>query len=268
MVDNHDDSQAIKHEHMAFAGFFEHNLVMPDTSMHAAGKPRQRNQKTATAQAATPRQPRQQRAAFTVAAIIEAARELLLKHGAEAVTTRQVAARAGVAVGTLYQYFPDRDAILLELARQIMDEEVDHTAHQLATLYRQPLAELMGALYAHSVDIERRMQALGGGFHQRYARHLNFGLTLKDKISRSPQDSAALLSSATRMLSDHRQEVAENDRDLAAFMIVRGLRSLMISLVEERPDLLTSNSLAPMLTRMALAICASSQNPASTSSAS
>lgn len=200
------------------------------------------------------RQPRQQRAAFTVAAIIEAARELLLKHGAEAVTTRQVAERAGVAVGTLYQYFSDRDALLMQLARQIMDEEVDRTAHQLASLYRHPLYELMGALYERSVEVERRMQELGGDFHRRHARHLNFGLSLKDRISTQPQDTASLIASTLRMISDHRDEVRETDRDLASFVIVRGMRNVMTTLVEERPDLLASPSLAPMLTRLAMAI--------------
>lgn len=206
--------------------------------------------------AATPRPPRQQRAVFTVAAIIEAARELLLRHGADAVTTRQVAARAGVAVGTLYQYFPDRDAILMRLARQIMDEEVDRTAHQLASLYRHPLQDLMGALYERSIEVERRMQELGGDFHRRHARHLNFGLSLKDKISTQPQNTETLIATALRMISDHRDEVRETDRDLASFMVVRGMRNVMTTLVEERPDLLASPSLAPMLTRLALAICA------------
>lgn len=210
----------------------------------------------ATHRGAARRQPSQQRAEFTVQAIIDAAGELLLKQGADAVTTRQVAARAGVAVGTLYQYFPDRDAILLRLATLIMDEEVDKTAHQLASLYRYPLTELMAALYERSLEAERRMQKLGADFHRRHARHLNFGLSLKDKISREPQTAEALISTTQRVLADHRDEVAETDRDLASFMIVRGMRNMLVALVEERPDLLDSPSLAPMLTRIAMAIVA------------
>lgn len=202
------------------------------------------------------RQPVQQRAEFTVAAIIDAARELLLKHGADAVTTRQVAGRAGVAVGTLYQYFPDRDAILMQLAYRIMDDEVDRTARQLASLYRHPLHELMGALYERSIEVERRMQKLGPDFHRRHARHLNFGLYLRDRISRQPQDPEGLIAAAQRVLADHRDEIGESDRDLASFLIVRGMRSFVVSIVEERPDLLDSPALAPMLTRVAMAIVA------------
>lgn len=202
------------------------------------------------------KQPVQQRAAFTVKAIIDAAHELLLKQGVDAVTTRQVAARAGVAIGTLYQYFPDRDAILMQLAYMIMDEEVSQTAHHLASLYRHSLEELMAGLYERSLDVERRMLELGHDFHRRHARHLNFGLHLRDKISSTPQDTEALIAATQRVLSDHRAEVFETDRDLAAFMIVRGMRNMVVAIVEERPELLDSPSLAPMLTRIAMAIVA------------
>ncbi len=227
-----------------------------ETEPNTASSRPARRKKAAPVAPVARKQPVQKRAEFTVQAIIDAARELLLKQGADAVTTRQVAARAGVAVGTLYQYFPDRDAILMRLASLIMDEEVDKTAHQLASLYRHPLAELMAALYERSLEVERRMQGLGHDFHRRHARHLNFGLSLKDKVSRQPQTAEALISTTQRVLADHRHEVFETDRDLASFMIVRGMRNMVVALVEERPDLLDSPALAPMLTRIAMAIVA------------
>ncbi len=205
---------------------------------------------------ATRKQPVQKRAEFTVKAIIDAAHELLLKQGVDAVTTRQVAERAGVAIGTLYQYFPDRDAILMRLAYMIMDEEVSNTAHYLANLYRHSLEELIAGLYERSLDVERRMLELGHDFHRRHARHLNFGLYLRDKISSQPQDPEAMIAAMHRVIADHRDEIGETDRDLATFMIVRGMRNMVVTLVEERPDLLDSPALTPMLTRVAMAILA------------
>src|ERR1035437_2224075 len=149
----------------------------------------------------TRKHPVQKRAEFTVKAIIDAAHELLLKQGVDAVTTRQVAERASVAIGTLYQYFPDRDAILMQLAYMIMDEEVSKAAHHLANIYRHSLEELMTGLYERSLDVERRMLELGHDFHRRHARHLNFGLYLRDKISNQPQDTEALISAMQRVLS-------------------------------------------------------------------
>jgi AcrR family transcriptional regulator len=64
--------------------------------------------------------PRQTRAAETVATILEATAQILEAGGLAAFTTNAVAERAGVSIGTLYQYFADKNAILLALARQEM----------------------------------------------------------------------------------------------------------------------------------------------------
>ncbi|QDY99943.2 TetR/AcrR family transcriptional regulator [Nitratireductor mangrovi] len=57
--------------------------------------------------------PRQTRALQTRAALIAAAERLIAEFGEETVTTSRVAAECGVAVGSVYRYFPDRDALLL-----------------------------------------------------------------------------------------------------------------------------------------------------------
>jgi len=62
--------------------------------------------------------PRQARATETVAAVLEAAAQILEAGGLAGFTTNAVAERAGVSIGTLYQYFADKNAIVLALARQ------------------------------------------------------------------------------------------------------------------------------------------------------
>jgi AcrR family transcriptional regulator len=61
------------------------------------------------------KQPKQARAAELVAAILEAAVQVLAKEGAQRFTTARVAEKAGVSVGSLYQYFPNKAAILFRL---------------------------------------------------------------------------------------------------------------------------------------------------------
>jgi AcrR family transcriptional regulator len=65
--------------------------------------------------------PRQARATETVAAILEGAAQVLEAGGLAAFTTNAVAERAGVSIGTLYQYFADKNALLLALAHQEME---------------------------------------------------------------------------------------------------------------------------------------------------
>jgi AcrR family transcriptional regulator len=62
--------------------------------------------------------PRQARAQQTVAAILEAAAHILEEQGLEGYNTNAIAERAGVSVGSLYQYFPNKDALTSALSRQ------------------------------------------------------------------------------------------------------------------------------------------------------
>ena len=61
------------------------------------------------------KQPRQARSTELVAAILEAAVQVLAKEGAQRFTTARVAEKAGVSIGSLYQYFPNKAAILFRL---------------------------------------------------------------------------------------------------------------------------------------------------------
>ncbi|MFD4444790.1 TetR/AcrR family transcriptional regulator [Nocardia sp. NPDC058519] len=67
------------------------------------------------------KQPKQSRAALTRRWILDAAAQVFAEHGYAAGTTNRIAQRAGVSVGSLYQYFPNKDAIL----RTLMDEHVE-----------------------------------------------------------------------------------------------------------------------------------------------
>lgn len=64
------------------------------------------------------RNPKQARAQATVEAILDAAFQVLEARGAAGLTTNHVAERAGVSIGTLYQYFADKEAILAALGQR------------------------------------------------------------------------------------------------------------------------------------------------------
>jgi AcrR family transcriptional regulator len=79
----------------------------------------------ATAIALKPRkQPVQRRSSDTVAAVFEATIQVLLRDGFDRLTTTRVAERAGVSVGTLYQYFPNKNALIAAVHQRHLDDIV------------------------------------------------------------------------------------------------------------------------------------------------
>jgi len=71
----------------------------------------------------TPRKtPTQDRARFTITAIMEATAHILREEGHDQLNTNRVAARAGISIGSLYQYFPNKETLIAELRRQHFEE--------------------------------------------------------------------------------------------------------------------------------------------------
>ena len=69
------------------------------------------------------KKPSQQRSRQTVEGILDAARKLLKKTGGTArITTHQIARAAGISVGSLYQYFPNTEAIVFEVYQEILNQ--------------------------------------------------------------------------------------------------------------------------------------------------
>lgn len=84
----------------------------------------------------TRRSPIQERSRVTVDAIVEAAAQVFVESGYDA-TTNDIAARAGVSIGTLYQYFADKDALLVRLA----ELHVESARHALTDTLVRTVAE-------------------------------------------------------------------------------------------------------------------------------
>ena len=75
--------------------------------------------------------PRQRRASETAATILEGAAQVLETRGLAGFNTNAVARRAGVSIGTLYQYFADKNAILLALAKREMEASLTEIGQAL-----------------------------------------------------------------------------------------------------------------------------------------
>jgi AcrR family transcriptional regulator len=94
------------------------------------------------------KQPKQARAADLVAAVLEAAVQVLAEEGAQRFTTARVAERAGVSVGSLYQYFPNKAAILFRLQSDEWRQTTELLSGILNDARKPPLERLRALVHA------------------------------------------------------------------------------------------------------------------------
>lgn len=94
------------------------------------------------------KQPKQARSNDLVAAILDAAVQVLAKEGAQRFTTARVAEKAGVSVGSLYQYFPNKAAILFRLQHDEWRQTSDLLSGILADAAKPPLDRLRILVHA------------------------------------------------------------------------------------------------------------------------
>jgi AcrR family transcriptional regulator len=94
------------------------------------------------------KQPQQARSAELVAAILKAAVQVLAKEGVQRFTTARVAERAGVSVGSLYQYFPNKASILFRLQSDEWRQTTDLLRSILENVQRPPLERLRTLVHA------------------------------------------------------------------------------------------------------------------------
>jgi len=99
-------------------------------------------------QVSSRKQPQQARSTELVAAILQAALQVLAKEGATRFTTARVAEKAGVSIGSVYQYFPNKASILFRLQTDEWRQTADMLRHILEDATKPPLDRLRTLVHA------------------------------------------------------------------------------------------------------------------------
>jgi AcrR family transcriptional regulator len=105
------------------------------------------------------REPTQRRSRQRVEQILDAAAGVIIEHGVEKLSTRTIAARAGVPVASLYQYFADKDEIILALVQRDTAEMDEQVAEAVASLDRLTVRSLVEATMRAFVAVYHRRPA-------------------------------------------------------------------------------------------------------------
>jgi AcrR family transcriptional regulator len=102
------------------------------------------------------KKPQQQRSRVTIDTIFEATIQVLLANGLDKVTTIQIAERAGVSIGTLYQYFPNKRALMAAVVKRHVSAVVDATIDACQSLHGRTIGEMCATMMAAFVDAKTR----------------------------------------------------------------------------------------------------------------
>ena len=186
------------------------------------------------------KRPVQQRAVFTVDAIVEAAAYILVKEGWDRFTTNRVAERAGVNIASLYQYFPNKDAILAELQRRHRSKVRQGLPE--AGLALQAPRHLRGRLKL-LVDAAVREHRVEPALHRAFA----------DELPRSAKrHDAADEEAETRLWTTIVRPFLKNvpDPDLAVFVCRAAGQAAIHAAVSDRPELLDDPRFADEVTTL------------------
>jgi AcrR family transcriptional regulator len=179
--------------------------------------------------------PVQARSVASVDAILEATLQVLLQVGKERLTTTRVASRAGVSVGTLYQYFPNKSALLQAVLKRHMtgiSEAVERVCKEQGGARLQPMvtaliaaflqakmkdAKTSVALYSVSSDVDgaKIVKQMGTKINQAILRML---ATSCETLTTDPQRVASMLQG---MMAGVSRRILESSAPEKQFVILR-----------------------------------------------
>jgi len=181
--------------------------------------------------------PRQARAQATCVAIRQAAAHILTGQGRGALTTNRIAERAGVSIGSLYQYYPSKEAILAEMIREMRQDmwlDIRDAAERSDNADLRDLAEaLVRASVGHHAkapELARQLEQMELDLppdpetHQ-IERSLQALLVrlLADRGVAAPETAAQDLTAMTKGVAAEAARVGETDMDPVIARICRAV---------------------------------------------
>jgi AcrR family transcriptional regulator len=168
----------------------------------------------------TPRKrPRQARSKATVDAILAATARLLVKHGFDGLTTNAVATAAGVSIGSLYQYFPNKEALVGALVEHHIEHTSGAVVAELARVAQLPIAEAARAV----VELTVRAHAIEPELH----RVLTEQVPRVGRLARLRELDEIASRAVAALLQARKAELAIGDPELAAFVLVSAIESIV-----------------------------------------
>jgi AcrR family transcriptional regulator len=181
----------------------------------------------------------QKRSRVTVDALLEATARVLRKEGYDRASTNKIAAVAGVSIGSLYQYFPSKEALVAavidrhmhEMLQMVRDAAVKVAARPIDVAARELVSVMINA---HRVDAK---------LHRVLVEQTPRTGRLEN-VEAIERETYGLVRG---YLEAHRDQLDVADLDLAAFVCVTAVEALTHAAVIRRPEMLTDEKAARLV---------------------
>jgi len=194
------------------------------------------------------RTPRQDRSQDTVRALREAAARLFAARGYAGATTNHIAALAGVSIGSLYEYFPNKDALLVALLEEHLtagEALLTRTAAETLADPRAALDDVVGRFVRAMVALHAHEPAL----HRVLFEEAPLPARVRERLVRLEERVIAEVAAWCR----RRPEVHRPDAALAAAIVVQTIEALTHTLVIHRHGSLDVDACAREVTTLVTA---------------
>jgi AcrR family transcriptional regulator len=175
----------------------------------------------------------QERSRSTVDALLEATTRILIKEGYDRASTNRIAELAGVSIGSLYQYFPSKEALVAAVVDRHTQELSEVTRNALVKMAARPIEVAAREFVSVAIDAHRVNPKLHGVLAEQIPR-----VGRLENIEANVRDGYALVRG---YLEAHRDEIDVADLDLAAFVVVTVVEALTHAAVLRRPDILADD---------------------------
>jgi AcrR family transcriptional regulator len=177
----------------------------------------------------------QERSRVTVDALVEATARLLVKEGFDKASTNRIAEEAGVSIGSLYQYYPSKEALVAAV--------VEAHNHAIMELVRGAMAEVASLPIAKAV---RRLVGVAIEAHRidpRLHRVLAEQIPRTGRFEGVESFNGEAYAFFLGYLQAHQAELRKMDIGLAAFMCVTTIEALSHTAVLHRSEMLSEKAL-------------------------
>jgi len=173
----------------------------------------------------------QDRSRATVDALVEATARILVKEGFDKASTNRIAEKAGVSVGSLYQYFPCKEALVAAVMERHHRELMQVVRRALAEVVAQPMEQAVRKLVAAAMEAHR----IDPNLHRVLAEQIPRTGKLEN-VESFNRETAGMFRT---YLESHREECRAVNLEMATFVCVTSIEALTHSAVLHHPEMLS-----------------------------